>query len=58
MTLITTIILAFIILIIALFGLGIGYFLTGKNKLNCKRCGKPEEKNSNCSICGKSSKKQ
>lgn len=42
--------LALVILCVAF--IGIGKLLTGKNKFTCKRCGKPEKKDS-CQVCGK-----
>ncbi|MCB1117068.1 MAG: hypothetical protein KDK50_00650 [Chlamydiia bacterium] len=48
-----TLIIAIGIIGLCFVGLSIGKILTGKNKLSCKRCGKPEEKEKECSICGK-----
>ncbi|MCP5508823.1 MAG: hypothetical protein H7A39_00195 [Chlamydiales bacterium] len=45
-----TFLIAFGIILICVIGLSIGKLITGKNKLHCKRCGKPEE---GCSTCGK-----
>lgn len=49
---ITTLILAFCLIILSAAGLGIGKLLTGKSRFSCKRCGKPEDKK-DCSLCKK-----
>jgi len=38
-----TLLIAGVLLGLCVIGLGIGYFTTGKNRFNCKRCGKPED---------------
>lgn len=50
-----TFIIASVILALCLVGMGIGKLLTGKCKLNCKRCGNPEKK-SGCDLCKKNPK--
>jgi len=49
-----TLLLATIAILICSAFLGIGKLLTGKSKLSCKRCGKPESKEKKtCEICHK-----
>jgi len=51
-TTLITIVLAFALLLLAAIGMGIGKLLTGKNKLNCKRCGNPEKtEKKSCELC-------
>jgi hypothetical protein len=48
-------IITFFLLFLALTGLGIGYFLTGKSKLH-KKCGstiKTGSEEGECDLCGK-----
>ncbi|MCI5052222.1 MAG: hypothetical protein MRY21_03675 [Simkaniaceae bacterium] len=47
-----TLAVAFGLIIICAALLGIGKLITGKSKLHCKRCSKPEE---DCKVCGKKS---
>jgi hypothetical protein len=52
-----TIIAAVIVVALALCGLGIGYLLTGKNRLK-KRCGwtpKSDNPDDQCTMCGRKS---
>ncbi len=54
-----TLIAAFILLICATIGLGLGYILTGKSKFSYRKCGyhphdqKDKTKKKKCNTCGK-----
>ena len=51
--LLTTILIAFVLVSFAALGLGISYVITGKKKTIVKRCGNPEKHKSKCDVCGK-----
>ncbi|MBI5273926.1 MAG: hypothetical protein HY860_02595 [Chlamydiales bacterium] len=58
----STIVIAFIIVVLAVIGIGIGYFITGKCRASCGPCGKSEcckksdTDNKKGSSCSKSNK--
>ncbi|MDN3508045.1 MAG: hypothetical protein P0S94_03905 [Simkaniaceae bacterium] len=43
-----TLIIAGVLLLLCSLGLAIGYLITGKSKLSCRRCSKPEEDSCPC----------
>ncbi|WP_194847553.1 hypothetical protein [Candidatus Neptunochlamydia vexilliferae] len=50
-----TILLAIIIVLLCMLGLGIGHLLKSQHPLKCKRCGNPEKKE--CDVCHDTSNK-